>query len=224
MPSLNLRASVTERIRADSYDAVIGPLANGEAQGIRHTLRRLLCEPRPARQNVLSLLNVAVAVFAADKTFSRSSSPDRWTRKMSVSVPVSRDWLSIRNDLEQCVSFVSGDEWSLRLRPRRILTPGKCYYRDGFTPDAVCLFSGGSDSLIGAIDLLEAGNKLILVGHHDFSFNAKVQSQLHDELARHYGDERLRLAHFDLKVTNAGEDSTRSRSLLFMALGLAVAS
>lgn len=34
------------------------------------------------------------------------------------------------------------------------------------TPAAVCLFSGGLDSFIGAIDLLAAGENIAMVGHY----------------------------------------------------------
>ena len=45
-------------------------------------------------------------------------------------------------------------------------------------PDGVMLFSGGLDSLAGAVDYLEAGERLLLVSHYDFGQLASLQQTL----------------------------------------------
>ena len=60
------------------------------------------------------------------------------------------------------------------------------------------LFSGGLDSLVGAIDWLEAGQRLLLVSHYDFGQLAAIQQALAAALLRHYGPERVH--HLGVRV------------------------
>ena len=94
---------------------------------------------------------------------------------------------------------------------------------DAWQPDCVCLFSGGVDSLAGAIDLLEAGQHVLLVSHYDFGQLAGSQNLLTENLARHYGPDKIRRWGFRIQF-EAPELSLRSRSLLFIGLGVAAAS
>jgi 7-cyano-7-deazaguanine synthase in queuosine biosynthesis len=85
------------------------------------------------------------------------------------------------------------------------------------------LFSGGLDSLAGAIDRLEAGDRLLLVSHYDYGQLAAVQQGLAANLARRYGPDRVH--HLMLRVQLEGPElSLRSRSLLYLGLGLAGAA
>jgi 7-cyano-7-deazaguanine synthase in queuosine biosynthesis len=90
-------------------------------------------------------------------------------------------------------------------------------------PDCVCLFSGGVDSLSGAIDLLETGHRVLLVSHYDFGQLAASQNFLADRLIGQYGPDMARRWGFRIQF-EAPELSLRSRSLLFIALGLAAAA
>jgi hypothetical protein len=86
------------------------------------------------------------------------------------------------------------------------------------------LFSGGLDSLVGAIDFLEAGHRLALVSYYDFGQLAGIQQSQAAVLTRHYGPERV--SHLGLRVQfrEAPELTLRSRSLLYLALGLTAAA
>jgi hypothetical protein len=99
--------------------------------------------------------------------------------------------------------------------------------------DAVCLLSGGLDSFIGAAEALAAGTKLALVSHnakgHD-RFSSPAQKELVKGLAGRFGADRLRHVRFRLnppppdgQVTGK-ENTQRSRSILFIGLGILVAS
>ena len=85
---------------------------------------------------------------------------------------------------------------------------------------AAVLFSGGLDSLVGAIDMLEAGSRLLLVSHYDFGQLASLQQGLAAALTAHYGPERVQHLAIRVQFPEAPELSLRSRSLLFLALGL----
>jgi 7-cyano-7-deazaguanine synthase in queuosine biosynthesis len=90
-------------------------------------------------------------------------------------------------------------------------------------PTAAALFSGGLDSLIGAIDLLEQGHRLVLVSHYDYGQLAAGQQTLAAALSRHYGPDRL--FHLARRVQFEGPELTlRSRSLLYLAVGLTAVS
>lgn len=88
------------------------------------------------------------------------------------------------------------------------------------------LFSGGLDSLIGAIDLLEAGATPLLVSHFGDGATSDAQGKLFAVLKKHYNTssfERLRvgMTFDDGLVEGVGsENSTRGRSFLFFALGV----
>lgn len=179
----------------------------------------------------LDLLFLASVVYNVDKLVSRQETDDLWTRTLEFSLPVSNPekWSTVRGDLETCLSFLTGDIWKIhftnsqydlyRRRPRRKFQPRA-------KGNAVSLFSGGLDSLIGAIDYLESNpaNSLFLVGHYDrYSKSASDQGRVYGDLEDHY-QSRLDLLQVKVGPKPSGQEKTyRSRSLLFIALGMYVA-
>ena len=196
--------------------------------------------PRPSPQATDFLL-IASAIYALDKLVLRDRSEDRWTREFSLAVPVSdvAIWNRVKGRLEHCVSFLTGDHWRFeflelqsalvrkvrrRHRARRqLLAPPN--------GDAVCLCSGGLDSLIGAIDWLEshADRKLLLVGHHDaqmggpFTDQKELLKKLRTAYSGRVSSILVRIGHTDESVDKT-EITLRSRSLLFVAIGTFAAS
>ena len=89
------------------------------------------------------------------------------------------------------------------------------------------LFSGGLDSLIGAIDSLNAGETPLLVSHAGEGLVSKSQDQCFDGLKAAYkasAFDRLRVwMSFDTGLVEdvGSEDTTRGRSFLFFSLGVA---
>jgi hypothetical protein len=97
------------------------------------------------------------------------------------------------------------------------------------------LFSGGLDSLAGAIDLLEAGRNVVLVGHYDSNLLLPRQRMLFERLRDAYGADRVLYRPFYLRPLGAQaaqarplppdrEPTTRSRSFLFIAAAAVTAS
>ena len=125
--------------------------------------------------------------------------------------------------MSSLAGFLTGDDWSLEARPVRPFLEIPSKPGDSWQPDCVCLFSGGVDSLAGAIDLLEAGHRVLLVSHYDFGQLAGSQNLLTEGLTRHYGPELVRRWGFRIQF-EAPELSLRSRSLLFISLGVAAAA
>lgn len=208
----------------------------GGAQRQRSTVaatRELLSglAPAPAARDLFAL---GGAVYCIDKLALRSASADAWTRTLELDAPVAARarWQSARTALGEALSFLSGDRWRLRFRGGVVEVRGETRVRP---PDAVCLFSGGLDSLAGAIDLLEEGRDVMLVGHFEGGFVGGVQTTLARQLRRTYPD-RVRLRQLRLGPAAPNrlqarplpdelrEITTRARSFLFIAAGMAAAS
>lgn len=174
-------------------------------------------------------LSIASCVYAVDKAVPRDQAEDKWTRDLSVEVPVEHveTWSGIADELSDCVGFLTGDRWDISFRrgEQRLIQkrPRKRrvrYCRPAGT--AVCLFSGGLDSFIGAVDWLTENEteNLFLVGHYDrhVAGPAADQRALREVCRQKYGG-RIALAQTQIGLASGGLDTNfRSRSLLFIAL------
>jgi hypothetical protein len=95
------------------------------------------------------------------------------------------------------------------------------------TTDAVALFSGGLDSLIGASEQLAHGTSPLLVGHCDSPGTSAVQSRVFEALKKQYPTTGSLLQFWVTPphlFEGEKEGTTRGRSFLFFALGTLVAS
>ena len=178
------------------------------------------------------------AVYAADKKVARRRTDDRWTRDLQMSVPVTAQdlWTTATPEFKEALEFLTGDRWVLEWRPEQNRIWGvRNAARHAF--DAVCLFSGGLDSLVGAIDLLESPSQpsVVLLSHYDSTLTPRVQEELAGILSAHYGPRRVKLVQVMVRPTESRElqqyplsrvreTTTRSRSFVFLGLGLAAAS
>ncbi len=205
---------------------------------VAENLGRLVKVVGPLRPEGLDFLLFAAAVYVADKKARRRFAPDRWTRDFEFSAPVSdlTRWEETTPALIEALSFLTGDRWTLEWRrEENWLRGARRHGRGDF--NAVCLFSGGLDSLVGAIDLLAKDRHLcvLLVGHYDSTLTPRVQRRLADSLAGHYGSDRVRLVQVMVRpaamrreqrypLPAGRETTTRSRSMMFLGLGMAAAS
>ncbi len=225
MSSLFLRSKVRQRVPSSFSDGLVfGPVHEKGTCGFSHTLDKLLCKPRDPSDGAQAFACLAAAAFLADKSFSRSEATDRWTRDIRVSLPTSTQDASLLAPFEELLTFLSGDRWQLEGRDEKARIGARRFYKDKFVPDRISLFSGGTDSLVGAINALEEEHKVLLVSHFESGIDAGVQNGLVRQLQRQYGVERVRHRSIQLCVPNAVEKSSRSRSLLFLALGISAAS
>ncbi|MGH9644928.1 MAG: Qat anti-phage system QueC-like protein QatC [Terriglobales bacterium] len=179
--------------------------------------------------SAMELLVTASTCYMVDKTVPRTIAADVWTRTLEVELPVADPpaWNKIAGDLAETLTFLTGDEWRLVFykAPEALFEPPKLksqYLLTNSGIKAVCLFSGGLDSLCGAIDLLsEVSEKILLIGHYDGSGPRKVQAYLASQLTKEYpnrfGIEHVRVAH---RPQQAAEETLRSRSFVFVALGM----
>lgn len=171
---------------------------------------------------------IATAVFLADRTVAR---PKDWRREIELEVPVynAAGWAGIVGHLAETLEILSSDSWQLAFTQRP--EPDELTAQECPEADRVLLFSGGADSLCGAIRSLAAGERLLLVSHWDWSGHSAVQERLASELsARFPGQVSHRRIHLARRSAQIGggefgdEKTRRTRTLLFQSLGLAVAS
>lgn len=188
----------------------------------------------PSDQGI-DLALLAATVTAADTRISRATeSQDSWTREIDLYVPVSdpKLWSDGASLIERMLSFLTGDRWRLFFRSRhkdyQRLVPQRGHL---ISPSctSVCLFSGGLDSFVGAIDLLAAGEKPLFVSHY-WDLSTSSQAVCASRLGKTYG--KLGPRHVRARVGFEGElvkgsrtePTQRGRSFLFFAMAAAAAS
>ena len=87
-----------------------------------------------------------------------------------------------------------------------------------YAPDRVIMFSGGLDSLAGAVETAAGGGKLVLVSHRSVSTLDARQSTLFKELQKLYPGRLIRVPVWVNKAETLGREPTqRTRSFLFFS-------
>lgn len=186
------------------------------------------------------LLEVAAFVYAADSAIRRGGPAAEmmgaaWRRDLHFEIPVR--CLDLWQDAEttellcKTLGFLSDDTYAFSFRehdgrPIEATIPFKFGRNEGWVPDEVMMFSGGLDSLAGAVEaLVERQKTLALVSHHSAPSIGKVQRFLAQTLRDRTNRDQVR--HFSVHATmldqGLKERTHRARSFLFAALGLTVA-
>lgn len=182
------------------------------------------------------MLYLSSIVYAIDRSVDRSAySIDGWSRIFDVDVmlPGYERFHAIEESINTMLSFLTGDYWTCHFVESatvQYLTYAPSTYLDGITQ--VSLFSGGMDSLIGAIDYLTGHpqGKLFLASHYDSFMPGPLsdQKRLIQLLKAKYDHKFCRLPArkpaVNIEPGLSVELSCRSRSLMFLAIALIVAS
>jgi hypothetical protein len=178
------------------------------------------------------LIALAVLTYLVDRTAPRPRGRELGTRELELSVPVldPEGWTAAAPALEDLLRFLSGDEWRLSFRAGRATTNAPA--ANPAPTAAVCLLSGGADSLAGALLTGQDGVVPALVSHWDWTIISGFQSRLVGRLQSLWGVQIDHVRHeigrrkrqLGTSDKFAEEGSSRSRSLLFIALGLAAAA
>ena len=182
----------------------------------------------------VDLLYISVFVFAMDRKILRNKQLDNWTRTIELNVPVSNIdfWNSNKPLLEEMINFLSGDNWEFSFR-EKVKLDEDIYYKskryektDIKYYDKVCLLSGGLDSFIGAIDLLEEEkNKILFISHYGGGKGTKeYQDKVFTCLKDTYGLDDSDYIQFYVACKHAFEDTTRTRSFMFFSHAIVMAS
>ena len=189
-------------------------------------------------ENAIDLLLLAMMVFAADTFIVRkSSSQDGWTRELNVDLPVYQPemWENQSDRLQNLLKFLTGDFWNITFRSRpeeRIFVPSPEIPRAD-DQQFISLFSGGLDSLIGAIDMASQKKSLLLIGHSRYDGITKQgQEKLSNKLIDHfkgipieYMRAKIGFLSRDFERNKHNKENTqRSRSFLFYSIANLVGS
>lgn len=193
---------------------------------------------------IADVLDIAALVYAADSAIPRSGgwirdSIEPWSRNFRFEIGV-RDYAfwqqpNVLELVTRVLSFLSDDEFKFsyyRLEEDRAvqqylqLGPASPDDWPFDHPRRVLLFSGGLDSLAGAVEKAAQGEKLVLVSHRSISLIDSRQQELYTRLQEQFPSvQMLRVPVWVHKIgTEAREYTQRTRSFLFWALALAVGS
>jgi 7-cyano-7-deazaguanine synthase in queuosine biosynthesis len=196
-------------------------------------LKQLIKSGLVLSETAIDLYILAVGCYIADQRIPRKKyGEDSWSRRIDLFVPVSDPtlWKQQSDQIGKLLNFLSGDYWSVHFRGRDVLPPFRFRGQPEQAPNTNCvsLFSGGLDSFIGAINLLEAGMRPVFVGQYSSSDVITAQKKCADALKGHYADQ-MKIFHAFTRVKKtmlrgAPEPTMRSRSFLFLAIGTLIAS
>jgi len=221
-PTLGSETFLWTNDNRGSFDATVGPRLG--ALG-------------PVPQPNIELVRLAAAIYAADRTTSRRQGGANWSRReISLTIPVWNPdrWRAIAAELVRLLGLLSGDEWNLNFV--RANTPrGETNAKRPAPVERAVLFSGGADSLCGALLSRHelAGAPQVLVSHLSWTNLSTIQKTLAGAVERLVpgGPQRHVQILFSRRSAQPvsgrrfpNDYTTRTRSLLFISLGLAIAS
>lgn len=188
------------------------------------------------------LFFIACIVYGTDILISRKIyGNDGWTRELELTIPVEAPQIfyNCKAELEYALNFLTGDNWHINFEERNLKSMFKIgkrqkVYTDSFRTKykVVNLFSGGMDSLIGAINQLEmSDDPLCLVSHTDSMFKGakKDQKEILEIIQNRYNHfhhipTRVDMSKHDISGNSYTKETTlRSRSFLFLCMATLVA-
>ena len=178
----------------------------------------------------VDILLLAEMVYLMDTGINREKvSEDGWSRELHLKVPVSNVvvWNKCASVVKEMLDFLTGDIWTLEFEKRDWIAVKKQKGMFSSKHRGISLFSGGLDSLVGALDHLSDNNiknKNLFVSFAGDSSISKKQGDLFNEVSKHYDNvNRLRFQNIKYdkifsQIVCKREDTTRSRSFLFIAI------
>lgn len=203
----------------------------------KHSLvsKQLLQTVRDLGLNVdadaIDLITIATAVTAADTFELRDNAENAWARKMHLHVPVTDEdmWNFVEPELSSLLNFLTGDQWQFTFEKTTMAMPAPKNSEQAKTKaksliglNSVCLFSGGLDSAVGAIDILngESDLKPLLVSHAYRGDGAK-QEDIKHLLSPPFGELSYSMSSHIIKHLEGKTDiSMRGRSFNFLAMAV----
>ncbi|MBQ3258629.1 MAG: hypothetical protein IJA67_14655 [Oscillospiraceae bacterium] len=222
---------------SDRMYTTVVPMITNENElkyGLGNVMNKLHRYGITPSEDGIDLLCLATLVYLADTRISRvNHSQDSWTREITISLPVYNvdSWNTSVHIIKRMLNFLTGDLWEIEFTHRTTelsFLPNPLVHP--IELDAVTLFSGGMDSLIASINFLEDGSKIAFISHAADSYTKNSQTKLLSHFNRNYPQNKP--IYFDLWTNfedrllefGGGENSTRSRSFLFIAYGICVLS
>lgn len=197
--------------------------------------RSLLQNVRKLGVNVdadaIDLVTIATAVTAAETFYQRKDAPDAWSRMMHLHVPVTDEgmWNSESERLASILNFLTGDQWKFTFFKTSMVMPeptnsknAKAKLKSLQGLNSVCLFSGGLDSAVGAIDLLngDSAHKPLLLSHA-YKGDGVKQGNIKALLKSNFGELSYSISPRLISHLKGKTDiSMRGRSFNFLAMAV----
>jgi 7-cyano-7-deazaguanine synthase in queuosine biosynthesis len=225
-----------ERERLKGEPPPIRLAVEGLHKNVHHTLDELSARMTGDPPDVMSdLFEIASYVFSADQVVTRGDATDdgtNWRRRFEFHVPVRRIdvWSrpEVTTALVDLLSFLSDDAYAFKFvkSPR----PAPRFFLDhigpGYSVDDVILFSGGLDSLGGAVaEIIRDKRRIALVSHVGATKRQRALRGLVQELSRRAPSGTVQ--HIAVRTsktsTNTREYTQRTRSFFYGALAATVA-
>lgn len=209
---------------ASDFDIVLYGNSGDPMRGsVGAALKQVIAKEKVApAARAWDLLSIALAVVSSDLAGHRDRSPDGWTREfeLTISVVDAPFWNNNAHTLQGLLAYLTTDRWVLRFVEGGIL-PQPNRHPEHPTEDCVVLLSGGLDSYIGAIDLVELGKRPLAVsqmvrgdGEKQVAFAAEIGGGLRHFQVNHNAD----------VPDPENPPSQRARSIIFLAYGVFMAT
>jgi 7-cyano-7-deazaguanine synthase in queuosine biosynthesis len=194
---------------------------------------------------IVDLLEIASYVYAADRSVFRgkrdSVDNESWSRSFEFHIPV-RDFdfwdnEKIKTLLSSALIFMTGDrQFNFvfekyknlpALSIQALLFTEEYMTLDEAKDTEIMLFSGGLDSLAGAIEYLnnDKSKHICLVSHNANNSTTSTQNKLVGYLQKKYGKERIKHYKFECHFmghTKSRDETQRVRMFLFSAIAFSI--
>lgn len=198
--------------------------------GIEHVKKLLRSHNIFPSEIGFDIITLATMVYLADTRIARIiHGQDSWTREIVIKLPVSDVdlWNKQIITIERMLKFLTGDLWSFEFVKRNWLfeLSEKAEEKTALYSRA-SLFSGGMDSLISTINLMERKENTLLFGHAGEGLTKNAQTNIINVLDEQYPEIAHTLIDLwmnfpDNYIPKGGNDSnTRSRSFLFIGFAI----
>jgi 7-cyano-7-deazaguanine synthase in queuosine biosynthesis len=186
---------------------------------------------------------IGIMVYGIDNLLLRYQySIDGWAREIEVSFPVNNanKLAKVAGELVSVLTFLTGDHWNVSFNSnvpttffkKRETTRSSPPMFDKNNLASASLFSGGLDSLVGVIDALKSlksDKSLLLISHYDSESSGANADQV--RLEKHLSKNFTQKTHWVQSCVSLSrkdsngiklqcEPSMRSRSLLFISMGV----
>lgn len=218
-----LRPQGAKGLNTAGYTTLRWPSAPGSTKTVTSDIAWNLAPMPGVTAEVADLVHVAAGAYMADRNTPRGV---RFSRDLALRVAMlaPEKWTDgLLDTTAGLLGWLTGDSWELSVAPAPDADLPDVFPTEP-SAEPVSLLSGGLDSYLGAIQLLQDGGHPTFVGHKDTATSIRAaQGAVWGWLARTYTPAP---SYTRIALTQAGsrrEPSSRSRALMFMSLGIAVA-
>lgn len=208
------------------------PILSGDElnYGLNHVKKELYKEGIYPTEIGFDIISLATMVYLADTRIKRAvHGQDSWSREIELEIPVSNMelWETQICTVERMLKFLTGDFWKIDFSRRtwQFCKPNETGEKSN-KYDEVSLFSGGMDSLISTINLMEDKKNTLLISHAGDALTKYAQKNIVNEFDTLYPNVLHTWLNLwmvfprDYIPEGGNDNNTRSRSFLFIGYAL----